>query len=133
MKKRSIIERLLAIEKTSKKMYNTQIIMYIFWSGLIVNEVKPNYETNKSHRFKLWCSNLRKNWISFILNLILYLIPVIVIEPSISKYIVGKFVCVIILLVIIFSSFLLYFFKKLFTLSLPLTDKTKSNIFLIIP
>lgn len=67
-----------------------------------MNEVKPNYETNKSHRFKLWYSNLRKNWISFILNLILYLIPVIVIEPSISKYIVGKFVCVIILIVIFF-------------------------------
>ena len=67
-----------------------------------MNEAKPNYEKNNSYGFKLWYSNIRKNWKLYISNLILYLIPVIVIEPSISKYIVGKFVYVIILLIIIF-------------------------------
>ncbi len=53
-------------------------------------------------RFKLWCSNLRKNWILYILNLILYLFPVVVIEPSIFECIVGKFTYVIALVVVIF-------------------------------
>lgn len=66
-----------------------------------MSEEKPNYKNN-SYRFKLWHANIRKNWKLYISNLILYLIPVIVIEPNISKYIVGKFVYVIILLVIIF-------------------------------
>lgn len=67
-----------------------------------MSEEKPNYKKNNSYRFKLWNTNIRKNWKLYISNLILYLIPVIVIEPNISKYIVGKFVYVIILLVIIF-------------------------------
>lgn len=67
-----------------------------------MSEEKPNYKKNNSYRFKLWHTNIRKNWKSYISNLILYLIPVIAIEPNISKYIVGKFVYVIILLVIIF-------------------------------
>ncbi|HGQ0871297.1 TPA: hypothetical protein ACLX9M_000341 [Streptococcus pneumoniae] len=67
-----------------------------------MSEEKPNYKKNNSYRFKLWNTNIRKNWKLYISNLILYLIPVIVIEPNVSKYIVGKFVYVIILLVIIF-------------------------------
>lgn len=67
-----------------------------------MSEEKPNYKKNNSYRFKLWHTNIRKNWKLYISNLILYLIPVIVIEPNISKYIVGKFVYVIILIVIFF-------------------------------
>lgn len=57
-----------------------------------MNEEKPNYEKNNSYRFKLWYTNIRKNWKLYISNLILYLIPFIVIEPKLNKYIVGKFV-----------------------------------------
>ena len=67
-----------------------------------MSEEKPNYKINNSYRFKLWHTNIRKNWKLYIFDLILYLFPVIVIEPNISKYIVGKFVYVIVFLVIIF-------------------------------
>lgn len=67
-----------------------------------MNEEKSNYEKNNSYRFKLWYTNIRKNWKLYISNLILYLIPFIVIEPKLNKYIVGKFVYVTILLVILF-------------------------------
>ena len=67
-----------------------------------MNEEKSNYEKNNSYRFKLWYTNIRKNWKLYVFDLFLYLFPVIVIEPNISKYIVGKFVYVIIFLVIIF-------------------------------
>ena len=67
-----------------------------------MNEEKPCCEKHNSYRFKLWCSNIRKNWGSYIFNLLLYIIPFIVIEPRISEYIVGKFKYVVLLLVIIF-------------------------------
>ena len=67
-----------------------------------MSEEKPNYKINNSYRFKLWHTNIRKNGKLYIFDLILYLFPVIVIEPNISKYIVGKFVYVIVFLVIIF-------------------------------
>lgn len=67
-----------------------------------MNEEKPNYEKNKSYRFKLWRTNIRKNWGSYIINLILYLFPVVVIEPKLNKYIVGRFVYVIVFLIILF-------------------------------
>ena len=67
-----------------------------------MSEEKPNYKKTNSYRFKLWHTNIRKNWKLYISNLILYVIPVIVIEPNISKYIVGNFVFVITLLVIVF-------------------------------
>lgn len=67
-----------------------------------MSEEKPNYKKNNSYRFKLWYINIRKNWKSYIFNLILYLIPFIVIEPTISKYIINRFVYFIIFIVIIF-------------------------------
>lgn len=67
-----------------------------------MSEEKPNYKKNYSYRFKLWCTNIRKNWKSYIFNLILYLIPVVVINPTISKYIVNRFVHFIIFIVVIF-------------------------------
>ena len=67
-----------------------------------MNEEKPFFVINKSNRFKLWLSNIRSNWVSNVVNLILYLIPIIVIKPSISEYVVDNFKYVVVFLVIIF-------------------------------
>ncbi len=67
-----------------------------------MNEEKPFFEKYKSNRFKLWISNIKSNWLSYVVNLILYLIPFIVIEPKISEYVVGKFNFVVLFLIVIF-------------------------------
>lgn len=67
-----------------------------------MNEVKSFFEKYKSIGFKLWISNIKSNWFSNVVNLILYLIPFIVIEPKISEYIVSKFNYVVIFLTVIF-------------------------------
>lgn len=67
-----------------------------------MSEEKTNYKKNNSYRFKLWYTHIIKNWKSYIFNLILYLIPIIVINPTISKYIVNRFVYFIIFIGIIF-------------------------------
>lgn len=67
-----------------------------------MNEVKSFFEKYKSNGFKLWISNIKSNWLSNVVNLILYLIPFIVIKPKISEYIVSKFNYVVIFLTVIF-------------------------------
>ena len=93
----------LVIEKNFIIIYNVSVIVCRFWSRLIVNEEKPNYEKNKSHiDLNYGTLIVRKNWRLYISNLILYIFQFIVIYPKLNKYIVGRFVYVIVFLIILF-------------------------------
>ena len=51
---------------------------------------------------KVWLSNLKKNWFSSIINLLLYIIPIIVVKKSISELVEEHFLTFVLILIILF-------------------------------
>ena len=51
---------------------------------------------------KVWLSNLKKNWFSSIINLLLYIIPIIVVKKSISELVEEHFLIFVLILIILF-------------------------------
>ena len=51
---------------------------------------------------KVWLSNLKKNWFSSIINLLLYIIPIIIVKKSISELVEEYFLIFVLILIILF-------------------------------
>jgi hypothetical protein len=57
---------------------------------------------NVSSVVKIWYENFRKNWISSLLNLVLYIFPIFLSVPDINNYILNNFYLIIFIVVIIY-------------------------------
>ena len=51
---------------------------------------------------KIWVDNLKKNWFSSTINLLLYIIPIVIVKKSILEFIERHFLIFIIILIILF-------------------------------
>ena len=51
---------------------------------------------------KVWLSNLKKNWFSSIINLLLYIIPIIIVKKSISELVEENFLIFVLILIVLF-------------------------------
>lgn len=59
-----------------------------------------NYRIHE--RFKLWFNNIREYWAAWLLNVILYIFPLVVVQPNIQKIILEYFLYTIIVIIILF-------------------------------